>query len=57
MQAKCAKSFTVSRKRKRQAQQDAATLEERTNWTLILLRLVGAVDLQAQIRSIQLSAS
>src|SRR5205085_873444 len=54
MESERSETFAIACQRQRQAQQHTATLEQRADWSLILLRLIGALDLQAQEPSIRL---
>src|SRR5437870_4781279 len=54
VQAKRAESLAVAGQRQRQAQQHTAALEKRADRPLVLLRLVGAVDLEAKVGTVWL---
>src|SRR5579864_6984175 len=54
VQSECAQALAVARQRQRETQEHAAALEQCANRALVLLRLVRAVDLQTEIRSVWL---
>src|SRR5690349_650297 len=54
VQPERAEAFAVTGERQGQAEQDAAALQQRANRSIVLLWLVGAIDLQAEISAIRL---